>query len=205
MLRAIQHVVVTPETWHHVAVSVGADGLRQIFINASLLQADYWDWDLAAAAPFDRGGSIGRRGTFWQDKSFAYDEGFFYGNIDEMKIWKTVRTPADLQMNMLHSCSSPEIQGKTGTEIVACFSFDAVREGDTSFSDETSRPDEVTMHLQTRSGLSPFMPYCVGMDDNGKAPADDGMNCGAFAKIKSLGCRARVITIMFLIWKERQV
>ena len=167
------HVVVTPETWHHVAVSVGADGLRQIFINASLLQADYWGWDLAAAAPFDRGGSIGRRGTFWQDKSFAYDEGFFYGNIDEMKVWKTVRAPADLQINMLHSCSSPEMQSKAGTEIVACFSFDAVREGDTSFSDETSRPDEVTMHLQTRSGLSPFMPYCVGMDDKGKAPADD--------------------------------
>ena len=175
------HVVVTPETWHHVTVSVGADGMRQIFINASLLQADYWDWDLAAAAPFDRGGSVGRRGTFWQDKSFEYDEGFFYGNIDEMKIWKTVRTPADLQMNMLHSCSSPEIRSKTDT-VVACFSFDEVRERDTSFSDETSRPDKVTMHLQTRSGLSPFMPYCVGMDDNGKAPADDGDELWGFCQ-----------------------
>ena len=60
-------VVVTPKTWHHVAVSVGVDGLRQIFINASLLQSDYWDWDLAAAAPFDRGGSIVRRLLARQD------------------------------------------------------------------------------------------------------------------------------------------
>ena len=64
---SLEASAITPKTWHHVAVSAGVDGLRQIFINASLLQSDYWDWDLAAAAPFDRGGSIVRRLLARQD------------------------------------------------------------------------------------------------------------------------------------------
>lgn len=180
-------VSVSPGIWQHIAVSTGLDGVRHIFINGTVLQTDAWDWDLVAASPFDRGGSIGRRATFWQDKYWratsSDDEGYFYGSIDELKIWKRVRTSADIQSGLLQRCSSLEIQSKSGIDIVACFSFDEVREGGRSFSDETAGNDKMSVHPQTRSGDSPPLAWCQGLDDDGKAPADDGDELWGFCSL----------------------
>jgi len=50
----------TSSVWNHLAVSQSVDGLNQIFINGTLSQSGYLDWNLNVARPFENGGSIGR-------------------------------------------------------------------------------------------------------------------------------------------------
>jgi len=113
----------------------------------------------------------------WQDKQVhddhkhpydVRDAGYFFGSIDELKIWKKVRTDVDIQTGLASSCESLQFN----TEIIACFSFDKASGDDRFFSDQISPDAELSVHAQTQTGGSPHQPWCKGIDDDGKATSD---------------------------------
>jgi predicted outer membrane repeat protein len=170
-------------SWNHIALTVGLDGLRK-YVNGTLVRVDSWEYDSLISKPFDRGGSIGRRAAFWQDKWWSDteagdDEGNFYGSIDELKIWKTVRTSADLFDGMNRTCSS--LRSETG--LVSCFSFDQVRAGGTSFSDDAAHDVDFNDHAQVHSSGTPHVPWCQGLDDDGKTPANNNEEMWGFCSV----------------------
>jgi predicted outer membrane repeat protein len=162
-------------SWQHVAVTVAPDGQRQIFVNGNLSRTDKWpDYGtVAVSRVFDRGGAIGRRSPAWQDKwwnttaNLGDDEGFFFGTVDELRVWKTVRTGASL-MNQLSSNCSKLLQSETG--LVSCLGFDQVADDGSSFVDEAAPDGDLGVQARPHSGETPHLPWCQGVDDGGKAP-----------------------------------
>ena len=162
--------------WQHVAVTVAPDGLTQIFVEGTLSRAGFWDTygQAEASNPFGRGDlAIGRRSPAWQDKwsnttaNLGGDEGFFFGTVDELRVWKTVRTGASLLAGLSCSCSEL-IQTQAG--LVSCFGFDKVDTGGTSFVNEAAPDGDLSAHALTHAGGTPHVPWCKGVDDGGKSP-----------------------------------
>jgi hypothetical protein len=163
--------------WQHVAVTVAPDGLTQIFVEGNLSLAGFWDTygQEEASNPFGcRDIAIGRRSPAWQDKWFnnatsnlGDDEGFFFGTVDELRVWKTVRTGDSLLAGL--SCNCSELF-RTETGLVSCFGFDKVDTGGTSFVNEAAQDGDLSANALTHAGGTPHVPWCKGVDDGGKSP-----------------------------------
>ena len=171
------------DTWYHLAVSIGPNGFGRMYLDQTEMWSDQLDWNLDVEAPFDGeyGTAIGRRSADWQDTYFddgsrassfeaheQDDEGFFYGAIDELRVWKSARTPQELQEGKDWSCS----YWLGDQRLVSCFSFDLTVSQGKYFPDEATENDAAA-YARPAPGGTPHLPFCVNVDDDGRMYHDD--------------------------------
>lgn len=100
---------VSDNRWHHIA-GVFDNGRWEIWVDGMLenrLETNYTQGSLATQVPYL---SIG----FYQE----FNNLFFQGNIDEVRIWNTVRTRQEIRQNMCLKLSGKE------PNLVGYFTFD---------------------------------------------------------------------------------
>jgi hypothetical protein len=94
--------------WSHVALTIDAAGNGKLYINGALGQS----FSTSATVPSTARFSLGQE---WDGTTPTE---FFVGDIDEVAVWKSVRTPTELVADMTHPpLSDPDL--------VAFFDFEA--------------------------------------------------------------------------------
>lgn len=175
-------IQISARTWAHLAVSISASGFGRMQVDQVEVWSAQLDWNPELSPPFDGdyGTAIGRRSADWQDTYYDAgvlassisvheqdDEGFFYGYIDELRVWKSTRTSQQITEGEVWSCS----YWQNDEHLVSCFSFDQTVSGNRFFPDEAS--DDAASYARPASGNTPHLPFCVNMDDNGILYKDD--------------------------------
>jgi len=158
--------------WHHISLTVSASGLAAILINGTQQNAHQLPWD-----PFptqnmlsvgEHATAIGRGSPAWQDGG-----DFLYACIavDELRFWTSERSTANIISNMYVGCHSLDV-GNATAQLAACYDFDIVSSAagfDDFFADAS--PNNIPAVAAAHS--SPYLPWCVNLDDGGELKLDD--------------------------------
>jgi hypothetical protein len=148
---------VYSDSWNHVAVSYNGTE-RRYYINGVLDRVTTTGAGAIAANPTDPLG-IG------YDVDLIGDN-FFKGLIDEVRIWNTVRTPAEIQANLFHTLSSP-----FPASLIGYWKMDG------NPDDETGDHDGVMQGMIYGFVNDGAMPRNIRIPQIGTAPTLDG-ECG---------------------------
>ncbi|MFB6341815.1 BNR-4 repeat-containing protein [Saccharicrinis sp. FJH62] len=108
----VSEAIVTPNEWHHVAF-VLTDSTRLLYLDGALAKSTRAGTADSKYAPFDF--SSGNLFMGW-DSDVASRT--FKGMVDEVRIWKSVRTPEEIEANKLVVLNGDE------TDLFAYYSFD---------------------------------------------------------------------------------
>jgi hypothetical protein len=104
--------VIHRHTWHHVAVTYGADSVR-IYVEGELVGADSANYESASTIPLRIGEFVG----------FPWASLGLRGDLDEVRIWNHVRTGEELRAGMHERMSGAE------SGLVAYWDFERAEEG----------------------------------------------------------------------------
>ena len=107
------HVISAPDflqigVWYHLAAVSGADGMR-LFVNGVQLGFDPYPASFSALGP---------NGQAWLGRSHWRDNADFNGQLDEVRIWRTARTPEQIRTAM-----QTRLRGNEA-DLVALWNFD---------------------------------------------------------------------------------
>lgn len=114
--------------WHHVAVSIDADGNGTLYINGAADQIFTTTAQTATDARF----SLGQA---WTNSTANH---FFTGRIDDVRLWNTARTAAEINTNRFGTVAA------TSTGLVADWRFDKVEDLGASASAASSKIAQAT-------------------------------------------------------------
>ena len=88
---------------------------------------------------------------------FDHHAGRFNGSIDELRVWESARSAAQIKASKDFRCS--DLHGS----VAACYSFDG-NSGESFLRDESG---QARVKAFTASGLSPHLPWCESRNDGG--------------------------------------
>jgi len=149
-------------------------------INGTQQHADELPWDtlptLNALSAGKHATAIGRGSPAWQDGGeFAnFDVGYYDDAciaVDELRFWTSERSATQVSSNMYLGCIDLV---DASAQLAGCYSFDQVSNAvglEDSFADAS--PNQIPAFAAARG--SPYQPWCVNEDDDGKLKLDIDM------------------------------
>ncbi len=93
-----QELSVLPGEWMHVAVVLGSQGFK-LYLNGVVVGESAYRGSFAA---------IGNGQQFRLGRSVVSDEAAFAGQLDDVRVWRTARTEAQLRENLARRLSGAE-------------------------------------------------------------------------------------------------
>jgi len=153
--------VLKSDTWYHVAMTLDASNNLKVYLNGI---------EDISTTEADRPGSSDRFsiGQEW-DNSTASN--FFYGKIDEIRIWNDVRTQAEIRANMYQ-----ELVG-TESNLVAYYNCNA--SSGISLTDNSTNSNTGTLTNMTDSDWTTSSAYFGPKNYLDFDGADDYVGCGS--------------------------
>ena len=163
--------------WHHLTLTVSDSGLAALLINGTHQHADQLAWGTLptrrALSAGKHATAVGRGSPAWQDGGeFANVNVGYYDDaciaLDELRFWTLKRSATDILSNMYMGCKNLLY---STSHLAACYDFDQISSAvglDDSFADAS--PNQIPAFAAARG--SPYQPWCVNEDDDGKLKLD---------------------------------
>jgi Concanavalin A-like lectin/glucanases superfamily/Secretion system C-terminal sorting domain len=160
-------------TWYHVAVTLDASNNIKVYLNGVE--------DISFTTEANRPAS-GDRFSIAQEWDNTTASNFFYGNIDEVRIWNDVRTETEIRQNMY--CDLPNPAGETN--LVSYYIFNessGTTLSDSKGSNNGTLTDMVGNEWQTSAAIfgSKNALDFDGSDDYVSITSDASLNNNTFS------------------------
>ena len=115
--QAIGTNVLAPDTWVHLAAVASPAGMR-LYVNGSLTAVHASTNTFATVGDSRNYLGLANTHDYVNPNGATYHDGYFHGQLDEVRVWNTARTEEQVRTTMLHRL--------TGTEpgLVGLWNFD---------------------------------------------------------------------------------
>jgi signal transduction histidine kinase/ligand-binding sensor domain-containing protein/CheY-like chemotaxis protein len=164
--------ILQPDQWVHIAAISGEDGAK-LYINGSLIGTNAYTGSFAAV---NSGASDAVRSYLGRSTWQGTGDQTLDGQMDEVRVWRTVRTPGQIRGNMFSRLTGQE------PDLVALWNFDDETARDVSGNGHhgTLEGNAVTMVQQTPGGATGSISQQV-LDLDGESGYVEIPNFGSIA------------------------